>query len=133
MSFISGPVNGWLLWAPCAAWRVRSADRYTGPWNAFTTNRILVIGTRFDPNTAYANAVRAASRLGNAVLLTHDGYGHTSDADPSTCVERATIKYFVNLVTPSAGTSCPSNRRPFDPNFNYERASVVSLRSGDRE
>ncbi|MBV8281155.1 MAG: alpha/beta fold hydrolase [Candidatus Eremiobacteraeota bacterium] len=114
-SSISGPVNGWLLWAPCASWLVRSADRYTGPWNAFTKNPILVIGTRFDPNTAYANAVRAASRLRNAVLLTHDGYGHTSDADPSACVERATSAYLVNLVTPPAGTRCPSNRLPFSP------------------
>ncbi len=118
VSFISGPVNGWLLWGPCASWSVRSADRYTGPWNAFTKNRILVIGTRFDPNTAFANAVRAASRLGNAVLLTHDGYGHTSDADPSTCVARATGTYLVDLVTPPTGTKCPSNRRPFDRNFN---------------
>lgn len=118
VSFISGPVNGWLLWAPCASWRVRSADRYTGPWNAFTKNRILVIGTRFDPNTAYASAVRAASRLGNAVLLTHDGYGHTSEADPSTCVEHATSTYLVSLITPLTGTKCPSNRRPFDRNFN---------------
>jgi hypothetical protein len=118
VSFVSGPVNGWLLWAPCASWRVRSADRYAGPWNAFTKNRILVIGTRFDPNTAYDNAVRAASRLGNAVLLTHDGYGHTSDADPSTCVERAVGTYLVALITPPKGTKCPSNRRPFDPNVN---------------
>jgi pimeloyl-ACP methyl ester carboxylesterase len=118
VSLISGPVNGWLLWAPCASWLVRSTDRYTGPWNAFTKNRILVIGTQFDPNTAYENAVRAASRLGNAVLLTHDGYGHTSDADPSTCVERAISTYFVSRVTPPKGTRCPSNRRPFDRNFN---------------
>ena len=118
VSFVSGPVNGWLLWAPCASWRVRSADRYTGPWNALTKNRIPVIGTRFDPNTAYDNAVRAASRLGNAVLLTHDGYGHTSDADPSTCVERAVGTYLATLITPPKGTKCPSNRRPFDPNFN---------------
>jgi len=114
-SFISGPVNGWLLWAPCASWPTRSANRYTGPWNASTQHPILVIGTRFDPNTAYAAAVAAASRLGNAVLLTHDGYGHTSDADPSTCVERATAKYLVDLVTPPAGTVCPSNRLPFEP------------------
>ena len=113
-SVISGPVNGWLLWAPCAAWPVRSADRYAGPWNAFTNNRILVIGTRFDPNTAYANAVRAASRLRNAVLLTHDGYGHTSDADPSTCVERAVTAYLVHLITPPKGKRCASNRRPFE-------------------
>ncbi|MBV9402456.1 MAG: alpha/beta fold hydrolase [Candidatus Eremiobacteraeota bacterium] len=113
-SFISGPVNGWLLWAPCAAWPVRSVDRYAGPWNAFTNNRILVIGTRFDPNTAYANAIRTASRLRNAALLTHDGYGHTSDADPSSCVERAVTAYLVRLVTPPTGTACASNRRPFE-------------------
>lgn len=118
VSFISGPVNGWLLWAPCASWLVRSADRYTGPWNAYTKNRILVIGTRFDPNTAFANAVRAGSRLRNAALLIHDGYGHTSDADPSTCVERAISTYLVHLVTPPTGMRCPSNRRPFDRNFN---------------
>jgi pimeloyl-ACP methyl ester carboxylesterase len=117
VSFISGPVNGWLLWAPCASWRVPSASRYTGPWNASTTNPILLIGTRFDPNTAFANAVRAAARLGNAVLLIHDGYGHTSDADPSTCVDRATVKYLVDLVAPPSGTVCRSNRRPFDPKF----------------
>ena len=118
VSFISGAVNGWLLWAPCASWLVPSANRYAGPWNAFTKNPILVIGTRFDPNTAYESAVRAASRLGNAVLLTHEGYGHTSDADPSTCVERATSTYLVALITPPKGTKCPSNRRPFDRNFN---------------
>jgi pimeloyl-ACP methyl ester carboxylesterase len=118
VSVISGPVNGWLIWAPCASWRVRSAERYTGPWNAFTSNRILVIGTRFDPNTAFVNAVGAASRLRNAVLLTHDGYGHTSDADPSSCVERAITAYLVNLVTPPMGTRCPSNRRPFDRNVD---------------
>jgi pimeloyl-ACP methyl ester carboxylesterase len=56
VSFISGPVNGWLLWAPCASWSTRSAQRYTGPWNAPTKQPILVIGTRFDPNTAYASA-----------------------------------------------------------------------------
>jgi pimeloyl-ACP methyl ester carboxylesterase len=117
VSFISGPVNGWLLWATCASWHVRSTNRYSGPWNVHTQKPILVIGTRFDPNTSLDNAVRAAARLGNAVLLKHEGYGHTSDADPSTCVERATSKYLVDLVTPSPGTICPSNRRPFDPNF----------------
>jgi pimeloyl-ACP methyl ester carboxylesterase len=116
-SFISGPVNGWLLWAPCASWLENSADRYTGPWDARTDNPILVIGTRYDPNTAYDNAVRAAARLGNAVLLTHDGYGHTSDSDPSTCLDRATARYLIDLVAPAAGTICRSNRLPFDPNF----------------
>ena len=117
VSFISGPVNGWLLWAPCASWPAQSTGRYTGPWNAQTANPILVIGTRYDPNTAYAAAVAAARRLGNAVLLTQDGYGHTSDADPSTCVDRAMATYLVDLVAPPKGTVCPSDRLPFDPGF----------------
>lgn len=57
-SFIYGPVLTWWRWAPCASWPAQSADRYTGPWNASTQNPILVIGTRFDPNTAYVNARR---------------------------------------------------------------------------
>ncbi|HTA38746.1 MAG TPA: alpha/beta fold hydrolase [Candidatus Acidoferrales bacterium] len=116
-SFISGPVNGWLLWVPCASWTARSVDRFTGPWSAHTKAPILVIGTRFDPNTAYAAAVAAVARLGNAVLLTHDGYGHTSDADPSTCVDRATATYLVDLVAPHTGTVCRSNLLPFDPHY----------------
>jgi pimeloyl-ACP methyl ester carboxylesterase len=117
VSLFNGPVLGWWLWAPCAAWRVRSADRYTGPWNARTKNPILVIGTRYDPNTSYANARITARRLGNAVLLTHDGYGHISLVDPSVCVHRAITSYLVGLVTPRRGTVCQSNHQPFDPRF----------------
>ena len=85
VSRIGGPVMGWLH-AACAAWPTGSPDRYTGPWNASTPNPILLIGTRFDPTTPLANARLAERRLGNAVLLIHDGYGHISTSDPSTCV-----------------------------------------------
>ena len=108
---------GWWLWAPCSAWRARSADRYTGPWNARTEHPVLVIGTTYDPNTSYANARVAARRLGNAVLLTHDGYGHVSISDPSACVERAITRYIVSLIPPRRGTVCQSDRQPFDPRF----------------
>lgn len=114
---VGGPVLGWWLWAPCAAWPVASAERYTGPWNARTENPVLVVGTRFDPNTSYANAVITAKRLRNAVLLTHDGYGHISFVDPSRCVVRAMGEYLVDLKTPAPGTVCPSDRLPFDPQF----------------
>jgi hypothetical protein len=142
VSRIGGPVVGWQL-APCASWPTSSANRYTGPWNATTRNPILVIGTRIDPNTPLRNAqlcypsilrvlpgdavieldrrrerrLLAARRLGNAVLLTHDGYGHLSHRDPSTCVIQATSRYLVNLTTPPPGTVCPSDRLPFDPDF----------------
>jgi pimeloyl-ACP methyl ester carboxylesterase len=112
-SAIEGPLQGWWLWAPCASWPIASADRYTGPWNASTSGRILVIGTRFDPQTPFANARRVARLLGNAVLLTYDGYGHTSENDPSACVEQATTRYLVALVTPRPGSVCRPDRRPF--------------------
>ena len=52
VSRIGGPPLGWIN-APCASWPTSSADRYTGPWNATTKHPILVIGTRFDPNTPW--------------------------------------------------------------------------------
>ena len=105
------------LAVPCAGWPLVNADRYTGPWNRSTPNPVLVIGTRYDPQTAYAGARRAARRLANAKLLTLDGYGHTSDVDPSACVEHAISAYLVHLTTPRKGTVCRPQRRPFDPNF----------------
>ena len=37
--------------------------------------------------------------LGNAVLLTHEGYGHVYFQDPSTCVEQAMADYLTELIT----------------------------------
>jgi pimeloyl-ACP methyl ester carboxylesterase len=117
ISRLQGRVQGWWLWAPCASWPVRGQDNYRGPWGASTPNPILLIGTRYDPNTAYANAKRAERRLGNAVLLTQDGYGHLSFQDPSACIEEARVEYLVDLITPPRGTVCGSDQQPFDPGF----------------
>jgi pimeloyl-ACP methyl ester carboxylesterase len=112
-----GPVEGWWLWAPCASWQVPSAERYSGPWTATTENPILIIGNKYDPRTKYANSVLASRRLGNALLLTLQGYGHTSEADASTCLDDAVTKYLVTVTTPPVGTICQPNRVPFDPDF----------------
>ncbi len=112
-----GPLLGWWLWAPCAAWPVRGDDNYRGPWNARTKNPILLIGTKHDPATRYINAVRSARRLRNAVLLTLNGYGHVSFHDPSTCIDRARVAYLVRLITPRKGTVCQANKKPFTPGF----------------
>ena len=117
VSRIGASFIGWVIGAPCASWRVRSPDRYTGPWTASTPNPILLIGTRFDPNTPIAGAQHAARLLGNAVLLTHEGYGHVSSSDPSACVDRVTSRYLVDLVVPARGTVCRADRAPFDPDF----------------
>ena len=117
ISHLYGPTVGWWQWAPCASWPVRGQDTYRGPWNATTKNPILVLALEHDPSTPYANAVRVARRLGNAVLLTQNGYGHVSFHDPSACVDRARVAYLVKLVTPPKGTVCQSDKKPFEPGF----------------
>ena len=116
VSRIGGPVMGWLE-AACAAWPTRSADRYTGPWNAATPNPILLIGTRFDPTTPLANAQVTERRLGNAVLLTHDGYGHISQADPSTCVNAGTRPLPRRPQHACARNNLPVRPRALRPRF----------------
>jgi pimeloyl-ACP methyl ester carboxylesterase len=114
-SVMSGSVQGWWLWAPCAAnSSAKRDDRYTGPWDAKTKEPILLIGTRYDPNTGYRNTVRTQLLLGNAVLLTHQGYGHLSFNDFSTCIEKARTAYLVDLQVPAPGTVCASDEQPFN-------------------
>jgi pimeloyl-ACP methyl ester carboxylesterase len=117
ISRLQGRVQGWWLWAPCASWQVRGEGTYRGPWGASTPNPILLIGTRHDPNTAYANARRSERLLGNAVLLTHEGFGHLSFNDPSACIDKAKVHYLVELITPPKGTVCKPDQQPFDPGF----------------
>jgi pimeloyl-ACP methyl ester carboxylesterase len=71
------------------------------------------------PVTCFADAgERAAFWEGLPVpTTTHDGYGHLSRRDPSTCVVQATGSYLVDLSVPARGTTCPSDRLPFDPDF----------------
>jgi pimeloyl-ACP methyl ester carboxylesterase len=117
VSRLRGRVQGWWEWAPCASWPVRGEDTYRGPWNASTPNPILLVNQTYDPNTAYANAVRVQQLLGNAVLLTQEGYGHLSFQDPSACVDKAMTAYLVDLIAPPPGTVCQSDQQPFDPGF----------------
>jgi pimeloyl-ACP methyl ester carboxylesterase len=114
---LEGRAMAWWRWATCAASPVRGEDNYRGPWEAATPNPMLLINSRYDPNTGYANAVRAEQYLGNAVLLTHEGYGHLSFQDPSTCVDQAMVDYVTELITPPRGTVCQSDQQPFDPDF----------------
>ena len=117
ISRLQGRLQGWWEWAPCAAWPVRGEDTYRGPWTATTPNPILLANNTFDPNTPSANAVRVEQLIGNAVLLTQEGYGHTTRRDPSICTEEAMTAYLTDLITPPPGTHCQSDHQPFDPEF----------------
>ena len=88
------------------------------PWKRSTPNPILLINHTYDPNSGYPNAVHAEQYLGNAVILTQDGSGHLESQDPSKCVEKAMVDYqLVDLITLHRGTRCPSDHKPFDPDF----------------
>jgi hypothetical protein len=82
-----------------------------------TPNPILMINQTHDPNDLFGNAVAAQRALGNAVLLTNEGYGHLAFQNPSACVDKAMLDYLTELITPPNGTVCQSDHLPFDPEF----------------
>ena len=117
ISRIGGTALGWVIGAPCASWPARSAARYDGPFDRHTGTPILLINMRYEPNTPLSAARAVERRLGNAVLLVQDGYGHLIANDPSACVDAALSAYLVHLRTPARGSRCGSDHEPFDPAF----------------
>ena len=111
-SGVVGPFWAW-DYEPCSTWPVRSAHRYTGPWDRPTANPVLVIGNTFDPATPLRGAVAMTRELGRARLLAVDGYGHTALINPSACVKRHEARYFVSGVLPPKGSRCAQDGTPF--------------------
>jgi pimeloyl-ACP methyl ester carboxylesterase len=99
----------------CATWQGHDADRYTGPFDRHTANPVLLVGTRFDPASPYQNATRVNHLLPNSVLLTVEGWGHTSAEIPSECTMRAVSQYLLHGTTPRSGAVCRPDVGPFDP------------------
>jgi pimeloyl-ACP methyl ester carboxylesterase len=105
---------GWLVGLPCATWPAQAASRYTGPWNARTSHPVLLVGVTHDPITPLASARKLARLMGpSAVLLTHDGYGHSSFGQQSACTLTAEARYLVQGVLPAPGTVCAADAPPF--------------------
>lgn len=65
----------------------------------------LMIGTRFDPATPYAQAVELANLLGDTRLITFEGDGHTAYPS-SNCINSAVDDYFIDGKIPSGNISC---------------------------
>jgi pimeloyl-ACP methyl ester carboxylesterase len=98
----------------CAPWLGRSTERHTGPWTARTRTPVLLLATRYDPNTPYRNAVRVHQLLPNSALLTVDGVGHAVELPTSSCAAAATTRYLLTGATPPPGTVCGQDFTPFD-------------------
>jgi len=94
----------------CANWP-RVDERYAGPWNRRTAKTVLVVNGTFDPATPYVFGQRMARELGNARLLTMDGYGHTGRN--SACVVNWYAKLLLAGEVPPVGTRCQQDVAPF--------------------
>jgi pimeloyl-ACP methyl ester carboxylesterase len=98
----------------CAAWpQVAAQDRYSGPWNRWTANPILLIGNTVDPATPYWGSVAMSHDLARARLLTVKGYGHTEFTNPSACATDDEVRYLMTGALPPTGTVCQQNGTPF--------------------
>jgi len=97
----------------CAFWPAHDADRYTGPWNRWTSAPILVVNNRYDPATPLAGARDATAELGRAKLFVIEGAGHTGMYVPSTCGERVKRDYFISGTLPGPDVTCAADDNPF--------------------
>ena len=91
----------------CTYWPVKPISS-PAPIANHARSSILVVGSTGDPATPYSGAVHVAKELGNAVLLTRTGSGHTGYLF-SSCVRTWTDNYFMTTALPPKGTVCPSN------------------------
>ena len=98
---LGGSIGNELL--PCANWPVAPVESRPFP-SAGGSNPILVIGNTGDAATPFSQAEAMAEGLDNAVLVTHEGTGHTSYGNP--CVDEISAAYLNDLELPDDGTVC---------------------------
>jgi hypothetical protein len=101
----------------CLSWPTSAGeDRYQGPWNAWTSGPVLVVGNYFDPATPYSGAVTVSKLLPNSRLLSYAGWGHTAFLNAgNVCVDNHIARYLINAQVPPTGTVCQPDRSPFAP------------------
>ncbi|GAB1312412.1 Peptidase S33, tripeptidyl-peptidase [Madurella fahalii] len=104
----------WLM-MQCAQWKMAAKERYSGDFRANTHHPVLLIGNTFDPVTPLVSAHNVSAGLEGSVVLQHNGYGHSSLAQGSTCTARVTQAYFINGTLPEPGTVCEPDVPIFAP------------------
>jgi pimeloyl-ACP methyl ester carboxylesterase len=97
----------------CATWKLSGKGRYLGPYDRPTSAPLLVIGNAHDPATPYSGARSVADRIPGARLLTVDGVGHTSLAEPSACVSDVLRAYLIDGALPPPAKVCLQDVSPF--------------------
>jgi pimeloyl-ACP methyl ester carboxylesterase len=97
----------------CAFWQAKDTDRYTGPWNHWTSAEILVLNNRYDPSTPVHGAKDGAAELARARVFVTEGYGHSSMYVPSACTEKVKREYLISGTFPGPGKTCGIDASPF--------------------
>lgn len=105
-----GRLRSW-VGAQCEFVDFADVGAYMGPWDQTTTAPVLVIGTRHDPATPYAQTQPYADRFPDARVLTVEGYGHGT-IGVSACANAAIADYLTNL-TADDGATCGQDIAPF--------------------
>jgi hypothetical protein len=111
-----GRIWNWALSA-CRSWpRTAGQDRHLGPWTAYTSSPVLIVGNYFDPATRYQGAVAASELLPNSRLLSYAGWGHAAYLIAGNqCVDGHVTRYLLTGQVPRAGTVCQPQGSPFGP------------------
>ncbi|KAI0775787.1 alpha/beta-hydrolase [Trametes elegans] len=87
----------------CPFWPERAVERYQGHFNTTPANPILVVSNTLDPVTPRAGAESVTRVFGdNARLVLKPGFGHTSGAGPSQCLQEVVFAYVENGTLPDA-------------------------------
>ncbi|KAM5537020.1 hypothetical protein V8D89_009349, partial [Ganoderma adspersum] len=90
----------------CSLGPERAVERYEGPFNKTLANPILVIGNTYDPITPFSGAQALANELGDsAKLVRMNGFGLTSTAGTSACIDSVLLAYTVNGMLPRDGNT----------------------------
>lgn len=72
---------------------------------------VVLVNSRHDPATPYANAIAARGLLPDARLVTWEGKDHTSFLGGHECIDDAVVPYLVSGTPPVAKLSCPDTGR----------------------
>lgn len=100
---------------PCAQWKFKAAESFTGPFTAVNTSfPLLMINGAHDPITPLSGAWEASANFLGSRLLVHNGHGHGVMNHPSACTVKAIHDYFNDGVLPDVGTVCEPDQTGFE-------------------
>ncbi|KAI8900116.1 Alpha/Beta hydrolase protein [Globomyces pollinis-pini] len=104
---------GWQLLV-CRTWpRSPKTEHYKGPWNKKFNFPIMIVGNTYDPVTPFKSARNLYEMMNeghakdsNAVLVHHNGHGHCSTTQESTCTRQYQIDYVLHGILPPPNAVC---------------------------